>query len=429
MGLRQRISAGLAANGLSQIITVGLQLGLLPLLIVCWGGPLYADWVLLSSIPAYIGMFDGGLGAVAGSQMTMQRSAGHIERMHAVANGAYRYITIMMVCVLVAGLALAYFVPWHRVLNLGVLANPSAALVAIALGISTLLGLWGGLFHGILRAEERYATGVMLANATRLAEGLACGIAAWLGYGPVGSALAMMVVKLLAIIVTVISCRGLVGWLPQFGRGAWQDIRALIPAASAQIAMPFSYAMSLQGVVLVIAHTLGAEAAAAFNAMRILTRLITQVSAMIAQSISPELSRLVGVGENLKALVLIWHSALATSCICIASSVFLLFLGHHIFHLWTHDRLIFSYSTWALLLLVAILNSAWGLLAMLPIAINRHARIGWSFALVATATPIFAWVGSKIAGLQGVAAVTLMAELTMFMIVIHWILCWRRASC
>ena len=71
MGVRSRIVHSLYATGFGQGVNVLIQLAGVPLFLHFWGVERYGEWLILSTIPAYLWMSDFGFASVAANDMTM----------------------------------------------------------------------------------------------------------------------------------------------------------------------------------------------------------------------------------------------------------------------------------------------------------------------------------------------------------------------
>ena len=76
MSTRRRIVRSLYATGFGQAVTVLIQLAGVPLFLGAWGVAQYGQWLILSTIPAYLSMSDFGFASVAANDMTMSVARG-----------------------------------------------------------------------------------------------------------------------------------------------------------------------------------------------------------------------------------------------------------------------------------------------------------------------------------------------------------------
>ena len=56
----KRLFRGIGANFLGQIINIASRIVLVPLFLLAWGADIYGEWLLLSSMVAYLSLTEMG---------------------------------------------------------------------------------------------------------------------------------------------------------------------------------------------------------------------------------------------------------------------------------------------------------------------------------------------------------------------------------
>ena len=141
MNVKKRIMTSLAANAFGQIITISSQLLLIPLFLKYWGVAKYGEWLILSSIPAYLILADLGIGAAAGNEMTIRAGAGDHQGAQQTFRGALLVslatgLFVMVVCLIAVILVEKYQVPTMRQIS-----SQESALIFITLAFTVLNNL------------------------------------------------------------------------------------------------------------------------------------------------------------------------------------------------------------------------------------------------------------------------------------------------
>jgi O-antigen/teichoic acid export membrane protein len=382
--VRARIAAAFAANAFGQAVTVGSQLLLIPLYFRFWGAPLYGEWLILSSIPAYLTMADLGIGSAAGNQMTMQAAGGEwaAVRQTLRAAGFVALLSALAVMLFAAGAAgLAWWAQVPRTLSM---APAQAALVLVGLGATVALGFAGGVVSAAYRCCDRNAQGILWANVTRLAEAVALGVLLLAGQGPVALCAAMVVVRAVALVLQWAWLRRLCPWL--FEPGAVTDlgvVRRLAGPALGFMAFPLGNALALQGPVLVIGAAYGGAAVAMFSALRTLARIPVQLTNMFNASVWPEMSRAFGEGN----LVLMRHLHRAawgmTAWLTLTVGAGLVALGPWLVRAWLGAAAPFDPLVFGLLVLLTAASALWNASSVVLAATNSHLRLGALYVISA----------------------------------------------
>lgn len=415
MSLRQRISQALAANALGQGVTIGSQLLLTPLFFQAWGSARYGEWLMLSSLPAYLNMADLGIGSAASNEMTMQAAAGRLREAQETFLGAWRVLWFASVLVMLIGLGLAWWFGWHSDSGASRLISPDdTASVLIALALSVIVGLMSGIVFAGYRCADRNALGLMLGNITRLAEALVMGILLWSGNGPVALAWGALTIKTLMLAVQFVGLRRLCPWL--FTHGVQPDphlVKRLIAPSIGFLALPMGHALAIQGPVLVIGSVLGPSAAAVFSALRTLARLPVQMTNVFNNAVWPEMSRAHGAGDAplLRSLHRgVWGSSLVMT---LAAGAGLITLGPWIAHTWLGKDVVDDPILLASLIGITTLTSVWSASYIVLAAINQHARMGIGYVGINLCVLGSMWLAGSQWSWVGILAPLWLGELAM----------------
>ncbi|CAD5369164.1 conserved membrane hypothetical protein [Rubrivivax sp. A210] len=383
MSVRSRIAAALAANAFGQAVTVASQILLTPLYFRYWGAALYGEWLILSSIPAYLTMADLGIGSAAGNEMTMRAGAGDRTGAQRTMLGALWVSAGAAALVMALGLAAAALALHWRVPHTPSLAPAEAALVLAGLALTVALGFPGGVVSAGFRCGERNAQGILWANGARLAEMLSVGGLLLARQPPAVICWGMVVVKAVALVAQWLVLWRVCPWL--FAPAVRADrriVRRLIAPALGFMAFPLGNALALQGPILIIGAVFGGPAVAMFSALRTLARVPMQLTNMINASVWPEMSRAFGA-QDMGLLRRLHQGAWGTTVMIIATfGIGLVICGSWITSLWLGAAAPFDGGVFAALVLLTILSATWGASAVVLTAINAHARVGLAYVIV-----------------------------------------------
>ena len=163
--------------------------------------------------------------------------------------------------------------------------------------------------------------------------------------------------------------------------------------AIANFLMPVAQALSLQGMIILIGGTLGGIAVASFAAMRLLTRSVMRVGALIAHSVEPEEARAYGV-NNMKLLRRLYFSSQTLSIwIALIGSVALYIVGPKFYEVWTQNRLVYDSAAYRLLILSSFSGVFWYGGLHLMKACNLHVRSAVIFLVASAISLIGTFIG------------------------------------
>lgn len=412
--MKRRVLAGMGANSFGMAITIAIQLASLPLFLHYWDTATYGNWLILSAIPAYLCMADVGMVTAAGNKMAMAMGRGDTQDANRVFQSAQLFMAV--VC---AGIALLVL-PLTLFVALPGIDGTDMRTALAALSASVLLALYGGLSEVVFKATQRYASGTMLGNLTRLAE--------WLGM-MLGLALYG---TFTAVALGGLACRaagvayGL--WLAQ--RGAhplrWgvaaaerKELRAMAAPAVSFMAFPLASALSLQGITLLVAALFGPASVALFSTYRTLCRVAVQATAIFSHALWPEFSRLYGQGSSLALLQMFRTSGWLGAAQALLLSALLYPLAPWLLQLWTHGAIAYLPTLMLCMLVYAAVGGCWHIPRVLLMSTNQHTPLAsWSIACSVLSVAL-AWMLGQTYALDGVALGMLLSELAIALLCVR----------
>lgn len=413
--IKTKLLRNLGANAYGQLITVAIQLISVPLFLHYWGVKLYGEWLILSTIPAYLSLSDIGFASVAANDMTMRVAKGDKKGALEVYQSIWIFISVVSVIVTCVFSISIYVFPLNDIFSISYISGKHTQQVLIILMLSVLLGLQGGVLNTAFRAVGRYAYGAILNNTVRLLEWFFSIVALLLGGDVLVVALVMLLVKLSGFIVIWVILRRQVAWLILgMKEASTQKIRELIKPAIAFMAFPLGLALSIQGLVLVIGIFLGPVAVALFSAYRTLTRLLVQIVTMLNQAIWPEVSAAYGVGKMDLVKQLHYKASSLIFWMALSSVTVLGLIGEFIINVWTRNAFEINHFLLGLLLVTAFVNVLWQSSWVVLMATNKHQKISVAFVIASAIGLVISFLLIPYMGVNGAGVALLLAELPMF---------------
>ncbi len=406
-GLRARILAGAGANLVGQAVTAGIQLLSLPLFLHFWDTARYGKWVMLSAVPAYFSMSDGGMIPVAANKIAMLRASGDAVQANAVFQSALALV-VAAVCLIAGATGLVLIVAGDGILD------GDSRLALWLLVLATLVSLFGGLFDAGFRASGNYAEGVLLGNAVRAFEflGLATGLA-------VGGTLATAAFGALAG-----RCAGSLA-LGQYCRrrfrflrwglaeASLRELHALLRPALAFMAFPLGNALSIQAVTLIVGGLFGTVAVAVFNTYRTLSRLVIQLTSTFSLALWAEFSRLFGAQDRVSLQNLYYKALRIGAAISVLVSVGIIPAAPYLLRWWTHGKIGFDLSLFLLFAAATLVGGLSHVPRVLLLSTNSHSRFGALYLSFSAIGLAMTWIIAKPLGPNGAVLATIALEMAL----------------
>jgi O-antigen/teichoic acid export membrane protein len=419
--LRVRLFQGLGAQSFGIAVQFVVRFSEVPLLLSFWGLQLYGEWLMLSAIPVYLSISDGGFATAACRDMTMRAGAG--DRKGALAAFQSTWILLLAVSVAIAILAFVCitFLPLRDWFGFAAMTETQVRIVLLLLAGHVLIGFQGGLLNGGFWVAGRYPLGMILVAAMQLLEFAGLAAAVSLGGGPTEAAIGYLSGRMVGTIIMWLCQRRVSTWLKLgLEHASLDEIKRLTAPAFASLALPLGNALNIQGLRLVIGLALDPAAVAVFVPLRTMSNLALQPRAVINRLIEPEMGLAYGAGD-----FSLFRSLFAKSCRlsfwgCFVGALLVGTFGGWALPLWTSGRIAMHWPAFVLLIAAVPVNAVWYTAFMVPYATNRHARIAVYYGLI---YGVFCLVLARFAatslGLAGAALALLLVESAMAVIVIH----------
>ena len=342
-GFARRVSSGTAANVIRQVINIGSEILLVPILLTAWGAGRYGEWQILSAAVAYFTVLDLGTHTYAINRLNECYNRGEWAEFTRNLHSA------LMVAILAAGFGLVFAIPAAMLapvtswFHLSATGSGTAALVLVALALHAAMALPIGMVAGVYRAVGEYARDININNVYRTVTCLATAAIALAGggLGPVAIAQLLAFAGTLGYIIIDIRRRH-----PhvQLGlrRAEGRLVLSLMLPSMLFLLIQASASAVVQGSVLLVGAAAGTTAVAVFTTLRTLVNGVPQVVNSISGTLWPELTALHARGQKKSLRDLHRLSAKVILWLGIVSAVFLHFTAADIVALWTGGRIQFD---------------------------------------------------------------------------------------
>ncbi len=214
--LKRRLIAGFGANTFSRLSTTLTQIFSVPVFLSHWGVHLYGEWILLNTIPSYLGLSDVGFGSVAGNEMTMLAAAQNFDQALVVFQSVWVLTTVITSLLGLLLIAAVWFLPLGTWLHMHAISAADARLIVLLLGLAVLLGMQETLFQAAFRCVGKYPLGTMAKSLVVLAAFLSTMVGVGLHLSPVPVTVLYVAVNAVGVVRSVDSAEA---------RGAVDSVR------------------------------------------------------------------------------------------------------------------------------------------------------------------------------------------------------------
>ena len=416
-----RLRKGVYVQGTSQFVNLVIRLSEVPLFLGYWGTERYGEWLILTAIPTYLAIGDGGFANAACREMAIKSGAGDQHGVLVVFQSTFILLIVSSVMILFVAIGVMWLYPIDGYFTFNTLKIPEIETVLIILLLHVLVGFQGGLINGGFWVAGRYPFGLLLDMVIQLSEFSGLALALIFGAGPIGAATGYLAGRFFGTGLLWIGQCHVSPWL-QYGYdyASFAVVRRLIKPALASLAFPIGNAMNIQGLRILVGLTLGPANVAVFTTIRTLSRLIMQPRAILSVVVEPEMAVTHGKFDADLMQALFLRSCQLALWGCAVGVLILFATAEWIFPIWTNSHITLSWSVLCVLVAAAMFNVIW-FSALIPVyATNRHIDIAIYYSFIyGLGSLVIAYLLVPFLGLIGIALGLLVTEILMTIIVLR----------
>ena len=416
--LRRRFKLNVLSYGYAQVVTLAVQLLLVPFFLKYWGTERYANWLVLTGIPTMLTLLDLGVAQALANRATMQAGAGKRDDATSSLQTALAFTLCLCAVVLLLACTVGLWIDWTSLLRLATITTGDASLIVVLMAGYLCAGLMGGPLDAWFRTIDRTPAGAfMLANRRMLdvvisvtvlvSGGDAVTLAASLFTGQI---ISMVLLYMLAI-----------RWSPWpiFGltSASWPVFIVTLKPAVGYMGFPIAQVVTLQGGLQVLNQFGSPSMVVAFTMARTFMRLIIQAGVVANNALKPEISRLAGQGKLKEAKKFSDKTSKLILIACFFAYGFLVFVGPIVVDWWSHGKVSIEKLALSFVGLHTLANVAWFIPASMLIATNRHVSIAIFYAGTSIGVLVL-WLctASLIDPIVGASILLLIPELIAFVV-------------
>ena len=407
--LVKRLLKGFGAQGFGKVLLTIQRVVEVPLLLKFWQTNLYGEWLVISAIPNYLSITDGGFTISGMREMSARSAAGDKDGANRVFQSLLVLLFFISIGMVILMAILLPVLPLQQWLSLSEILPAGIMFVFV---LDVLTGFYQALFSGAFWCEGNYPRGMGIINAFSFVRFITFIVVVMLGGTPLAGAFSMLVVRVISTIVMGTSLKITLPWV-EFGYkyASIQEIKKLLSPSVASILIPLGRALNIQGLRLIVGSVMGPAAVVTFATLRTLARATMQIRSMVDQVAMPEISTAYGKGDLPLARKLLLNSTQAAFWLVGVSSVFLGVFGGLIIRLWTGGQVEMDWTLYLAMLAAGVVNAFWNSAVVILAATNQHQRVAVMYNLVyGLLTCALAYVCAKYFGLIGIALILILSE-------------------
>ncbi|OGR25438.1 MAG: hypothetical protein A2139_07425 [Desulfobacca sp. RBG_16_60_12] len=400
---------------MGQIINVASRIVLVPLFLVAWGADIYGEWLLLSSLVAYLSLTEMGAQLYIVNRMTQAYAHRDNDQFCKILHTGLALFLIIPIAVFIIFVAVIVFFNPASFLHITQTGHGTVILVLAILAFQIVLSLPQSVLLRVYFAVEMLPRGVMLINLMQLMSFIFLAGGLWLRWGMVAIAILQLIPYGL---IAGMALFDLNRKFPHFKILSLREAEFSFGLSFIKPSLHFfliqlSQAFSVQGIVLVVGMLMGPIQVVLFSTMRTLVNLIRSFLDQLSHAAWPELTRLDAQEDMDKFLALFRVILRSTLMAAIFFITIFHFYGGHIYHFWLRKTVPFEQPVMDLFLIYISQFIFW-LACSHPLqATNRHHTLAKVLFISSILTITLAYLGGRHLGLPGIVLGMIIGDLVL----------------
>jgi O-antigen/teichoic acid export membrane protein len=371
--IKNRILQSIGAQSFGFLISIGIQILIIPIVLKYWGIEYYGEWLIISSVPSYIAMSDLGFGTATSTEIALLLANNQQEKANTLFNSSFYFILFIGILVLLILSILPFIFPLYETLSLKLIPEDTFKIAYLLLSLYIFLLLVLTLPQGLYRSNGLYARGQYISNIFRVFEFISFIIVIIGGYKIILAATCYLIVRVLYTIFIFYDIHNHSKWLsvkrPNLDKTI---IIPLLEPSLSFVAITIGQAILNQGIITVIGMRSNSANVVIYSTLRTLANFSKQLIGFINNAFWGELSKTYAAQSlSIFKSLLIKLNQINIS-VTILCSIFLYFFGEHIISIWTGSTLNFDTLFFYLFLIYILVENIWSSNWTMLMSINKQ---------------------------------------------------------
>lgn len=419
-GVVTRLLQGTGANALAKFYIILMQLFSIPIFVTQWGVEGYGIWLMMTSMPTYLALSDFGFAQAATADMATQLGRGRKQDVVTVFQSLLSFVLVVAVSILVLTSFFTFI--GFLILDTGSWLYENLSILWLLI-IFSIVSQIGRVFRAAFRSNGFYTFGTLLFETLCFMEWIVLIGSVFLGNNYFGCALIMLVGRTVNVLIMCFLLPKKVPYLKvSFENARWARLKCLWKPALSAMIIPFSTALNIQGIVLIIGSVLSPTMVATYSSVRTISRLSVQLVGLLGQASMPEISRVQGLRDKrMLSRIVRWNVMVLTAVLPVGFILFFLFGKEFVF--WWTDGKVIPENLFVLAMAIGmVFQGGWMLGTQVLLAQNKHIRLSL-FSLLSSGVSAFLAVPIAMNfGITGLAFLLATADFFLVLFIINQVL-------
>lgn len=371
------------ANTISKFLRIVFTLILIPVYIKYLGVEIYADWIILFSLPALFELSNFGINKAVNNTFSIYHNRNYKESNLIIINGFY--LTVIIGITIISIISFLWdSIGAYEFLNLSLVSSNNSKIILILLTIKIFSDMVKGILCSYFFAQNKNYVNVYIDLLQYTIENIILIILVILGFN-------LVYISNVYIFPSLIICLLLILYNSyQFSLNIFSQflslrvIKILIKPSSSFSLLTISEYILNQGFIIIFKKYFNNQELIIFNSSKTLVNYLKTIQGLIASSVAPVFNVYFGKKQFIDLVKLYEKSNKLTVYMSFFLSFGLACLASIIWQFWIGDSLEFNFILMILLILVQVISSFWIIPSNLIVSINKHFQLSWIYLTSST---------------------------------------------
>lgn len=373
----------------NRALTIIIQLITLPILLKHLGKSSYAEWLLLTSIPAYLSTSDLGINVTVTTKIcSLVAQSKYDEALQLYKSANKLFLIIALSGTFVVSI-LIYFIDWKTILNISQFSPDEISYALLFLSLGMFIAPILGLCQGVFKSEGRLDLFQNSITLQQLVEALTSTILLIFTKNIVIVSISYIIIKALFLVSTIIFLEKRYYWY-KFGiKSRLSHSLKLVPISIHYMIALVGQSLFIQGPILLIGKYLGSSSLIVFTTSRTLTNAGKSIASIFYSSFVVDYTYKLAKKEFYEASKLFNKVLLITSFGSFFITIFLFLFGSKLISIWTKHEVYVDTTFFNILCISSTFSTINNCCYSILSSTNQNKNIGLFYLFSSVALLIF----------------------------------------
>lgn len=357
-----------------QLVTLAIQILLVPVYLSAWGANLYSDWLVITGIPTMLSLLDFGVAQASANKATMAAGANDWGCAARTIQNSFLFSLFIALFIFIFVYFSTIFFDFSTIFKTTVLNKDTCTVILLYSCANLAIQLMGGPLDAWYRSVDATAIGAFILANRRAADFI---VVMFVLLSSHNDPVFLIKNQLITQVVMYFICSFCVMKKSCFhgytlNVSNLHELKSLIKPSLGYSFITISQVITLQGSIQLINQFSDSKSVVMFSMARTLMRLVLQIGMVVNNALRPELSRAIGSGKLDRAIFLTKKISFLTCVVAFLFFLFLVLLGEDIVRIWSGGKVFVTYVDLLLIGSHAVINTLWFVPSALFIANNSH---------------------------------------------------------